>query len=133
MNIILRELQRCCLLTIALLLLGCGGNGDRPKLGLVSGKVTLNGQPLKNVEISFIPEKGRPSYGQTDGEGNYNLDYIRNIKGAKIGKHTIHVYSGKVDNAQNKAIEIIAGNNKINVECVAKVGKAKPKSDDEAE
>ncbi len=132
LNNLLQPLVRCCLLAVVITLLGCGG-GDRPELGVVTGTVTLNGEPLKNVEISFIPETGRPSYGKTDIEGHYDLDYIRDIKGAKIGKHTVHVYSGKVDNAQNKPVDVVAGDNEINVECVAKSGKPAPKTDDDAE
>lgn len=125
-------LQRCCLLVVVFTLLGCSG-GDRPELGLVTGKVTLNGKPMQNVEIEFLPENGRPSYGKTDDEGHYELGYIRHIKGAKIGTHTIRVYSGKVDNTQNKPVEVMAGDNEINVECVAKSGKTAPKTDSDAE
>jgi len=71
---------------------GCGG--DRPKLGAVTGKVTLDGRPLKGARILFSPtelDRGRESVGFTDVEGNYELIYIRDIRGASIGTHVVRI------------------------------------------
>ncbi|MCH9655664.1 MAG: carboxypeptidase-like regulatory domain-containing protein [Planctomycetes bacterium] len=72
---------------------GCGGSGasDQPDLGTVSGVVKMDGQPLANVTVSFSPAQGRPSNGKTDTEGNYNLGYIGDTKGAVIGAHTVSI------------------------------------------
>lgn len=74
-----------------LLLMGCSGAGDRPDLGEVSGIVTLDGQPLAHASISFIQEGFRPSIGQTDDQGRYELTYIRDIKGAAVGTHMVKI------------------------------------------
>ncbi len=77
------------LLTIALCpLCGCGSS-DRPDLGTVSGTVTLNGQPLPNAEIVFQHPQKRFSTATTNENGRYELIYIRDIKGAAVGKHSV--------------------------------------------
>lgn len=83
---------------------GCW-RGDRPELGEVSGSITLDGRPLPYARIGFRPELGRPSGAQADEAGRYSLNYIRNIRGAKIGKHsvTISTFSpGEADPAGNR-------------------------------
>jgi len=80
-------------ITISTLLMGCGGGApdDRPDLGTVSGKVTLDGKPVPNVVVTFYPENGRPSMGKTDESGLYTLQYTANVAGAKVGKHTVRI------------------------------------------
>lgn len=70
------------------LLSGCGG-GD---FGSVSGKVTLDGKPLKGAYVEFQPvHKGRPSSGVTDQNGHYELMYTADQEGAEIGEHTVRI------------------------------------------
>lgn len=72
---------------------GCGG-GDRPKLGRVAGTVTLDGEPLPRALVRFLPvahEQGRASTGFTDAEGRYEMLYIRNVKGASVGRHMVRI------------------------------------------
>jgi len=68
-----------------------------PDLGNVSGTVTLNGEPLKNVFVKLTPVKKSAEYngkelrlttamGLTDSEGYYEVKYFDDIKGAPIGK-----------------------------------------------
>jgi hypothetical protein len=54
---------------------GCGGG---PGLGNVSGKVTLDGQPLAGALVEFQPSEGRGSIGSTDAQGVYKLSYTEN-------------------------------------------------------
>lgn len=73
-------------------LTACGGGGsDAPELGQVTGKVTMDGAPLADAYITFMPEKKRASSATTDSEGNYALIYIREEPGAAIGKHKVVV------------------------------------------
>ena len=73
-----------------LLLSGCGGKGV--KLGEVSGQVTFNGEPLPKAVVAFEPlGGGRPSIGQTDDQGRYELIYLRDIRGALVGKHRVKI------------------------------------------
>jgi hypothetical protein len=109
-------------ITIPLLLIGCG-RGDQPELGSVFGIVSLNGKPLTHVEVTFAPEVGRPSYGETNDEGIYELVYLRDVKGAKVGRHAVTIHSTKVDNSLLKPVEVKPGNNLIDIECPPKAKK----------
>lgn len=82
-----------CRILIALAipcLLGCG-RGDQPETGYVSGTVTLDGTPLPGAGISFEQQGFRASLGMTDADGHYELRYLRDIKGAVVGEHTIKI------------------------------------------
>lgn len=83
-------------LTVALSLMllsltGCSGNGDQPDLGQVTGTVTLDGKPLSGVAVVFQPEMGRPARGMTDADGKYELTYIRDTRGTKIGRNRVEI------------------------------------------
>ncbi|MCH5372786.1 MAG: carboxypeptidase-like regulatory domain-containing protein [Planctomycetes bacterium] len=68
---------------------GCGPKG--PELGTVTGQVTMDGQPLANVLVTFVPEQGgRAATGTTDADGRYQLMYIDRL-GALPGKHRVSV------------------------------------------
>ena len=83
------------------------------------------------MEVTFAPDVGRPSYGETGDDGMYELVYIRDVKGAKVGRHTVTVRSTKVDNSKIKPAEVKPGNNLIDIECTPKSQKsAQPASDD---
>ncbi|OHB84949.1 MAG: hypothetical protein A2V98_12185 [Planctomycetes bacterium RBG_16_64_12] len=79
----------CASLILALFVAGCGGDG--PERGAVSGKVTLDGEPLEGADVEFQPEAGSPSYGTTDRKGKYDLMYTRDKRGAMIGVHTVRI------------------------------------------
>ena len=70
-------------------LTGCGGAGDRPELGMVTGVVTIDGDPLPNAVVMFKPEGKRSSRGFTDSQGRYELIYLRDIRGATTGSHRV--------------------------------------------
>lgn len=75
-----------------LMSLGCGsGPDDQPQVAPVQGVITVNGQPRENLQIMFTPEKGRPSMGTTNENGEYTLTYLRDIEGAMLGKHTVQI------------------------------------------
>ena len=69
---------------------GCGG-GSTPDVGLVIGTVTMDGKPLENAAVIFSPPNGRPSMGLTDSNGKYELNYIRDTKGAVPGTHQVRI------------------------------------------
>ncbi len=82
-------------LALALVLaLGCGGKKFVP----VSGKVTLNGQPLAGATVSFQPmasegsaEAAPGSVGKTDANGEYALTASTGQSGAAVGKHRVMI------------------------------------------
>jgi hypothetical protein len=84
-----------CVCTIGLLFFlasaaGCSGAPDN--VATVTGKVTLDGQPLPGALVEFIPDgAGSTSMGKTDEQGNYTLKYTREHEGALIGKHRVRI------------------------------------------
>ena len=79
-------------LSVAAFVSGCGGgSSDVPELGDVSGTAKVDGKPTPNLNVSFQPEDGRPSYGTTDSSGKYTLTYTADENGAKIGKNLVTI------------------------------------------
>ena len=86
-------------LFVALLGAGCGGRPASPKTVPVSGKITLDGKPLANADVSFTPlenkVEGQPPFassGKTDEQGNYTLKLdIDGKDGAVPGSHRVRV------------------------------------------
>lgn len=115
------------LLLFAFLPLGCG-QGDRPDLGQVEGKVTLDGKPLSGATVQFQPEQGRPSKGVTDESGHYELMYRPGVKGAVLGKHKVSISTYReanpdAEDASQKAEqkETIPENYNVNTTLTAEV------------
>ena len=97
-------------LAMMVLLVGCSdAPTDLPKLGKVSGVVTLNGKPLPNAIVSFIPFKGAPSAAITDAEGKYVLHYKNGELGAAIGEHRVEV-STDLEGTKKKGDEKVPAN-----------------------
>jgi len=83
--------QAAAIVVVACLTIGCS-RGDRPALGRVSGTVTLDGGPLAAALVVFTPSgPGRSSQGRTDAAGRYELDYLRDIAGANLGRHEVRI------------------------------------------
>ena len=84
------------------------GKGSLPPLGIVTGKVTLNGAPLPGATLLFQPvvDQDAPaglgaSAAITDDTGAYRLQYAADSEGAAIGKHRIEI---RARNAQSQEI-----------------------------
>lgn len=76
------------MLLVVVVFVGCGDS----KVARVTGKVTLDGDPLPNALVTFIPDAGgRPSYGRTNEDGEFELHYTRNEDGAEIGTHQVTI------------------------------------------
>ena len=70
-------------------IVGCGGN--HPQLAVVRGTVTLDSRPLVGATVVFQPLEGKVSRAVTDGQGKYELTYLRDIKGARLGAHKVAI------------------------------------------
>lgn len=81
---------------LALLTVGCGG-GDGPEFVTVEGTVTLDGQPVPNAMIAFRPQGAggggytSSSYGGTDSDGYYYLQYSISQDGAIPGEYQVEI------------------------------------------
>lgn len=75
------------LLVVSPALLGCGGKGG---MGTVSGKVTLDGQPLADGLITFVPADGNsPTAGGKIKDGVYSVQ-------ASTGSQKVVINASKV-------------------------------------
>lgn len=84
-------------LPVAVALCGCGGG---PKVVPVSGRVTMNGNPLPNAVVVFQPmassrgtDPGPGSVGVTDADGRFTLysQLDKSQPGAVVGKHRVRI------------------------------------------
>lgn len=85
------------LLVLAIVpVVGCDEGGGYGELGLVpvTGKVTLDGNPLPSAHVSFHSSDGRSSSGRTDAEGNYTLQYDSVEKGTTPGPKLVRIRAG---------------------------------------
>ncbi len=89
-----------------LLLAGCFDDGLN--LADVKGIVTLDGQPVPGIAVTFSPiETGMStSSSMTDEEGRFHLKYTRNKSGAFVGQHRVIFENVPSDNPQMKAVKI---------------------------
>lgn len=90
----LRILQRLIVIAFVPLMtgmIGCNGSTDQPELGHVAGTITIDGIPLPGVAVTFLPDEGRPAMGKTDAKGQYQLIYIRDTPGCKIGHNRVQI------------------------------------------
>lgn len=70
----------------ALLAVGC----SRPMpMHPVSGRVTLDGKPLVDAQISFRPAQGPEAFAVLDGDGRYTLSTRAAGDGAVAGTHAV--------------------------------------------
>lgn len=89
----------CCLrmrgLSVGVLVVacaGCGGGPSLPDTVPVSGKVTLNGQPLADASVTFVPTgttRGDGGFGTTAADGRYELRYLRGGAGVPAGTYRV--------------------------------------------
>jgi hypothetical protein len=86
LTITIRNLS--CLL-LAILFAGCAKSGT--DVAPVSGRVTLDGQPLEFAILTFQPEGKSPASGRTDKDGHYELLYKRGVMGAPVGKNKVSI------------------------------------------
>ncbi len=71
---------------------GCGGGApDRPAVHKAGGIIKLNGTPVADATVQFVPAKGRPATGKTDAKGEFSLTTYNTNDGAIEGSHTVTV------------------------------------------
>jgi len=68
---------------------GCGDTG--PEIVPITGKITKAGNPVAGASVTFYPLDGRPSYGTSDNQGVYSLEYMMDVPGAVVGTHRVTV------------------------------------------
>ena len=115
-----------CLLAVVLLL-GCDSG---PQLGAVSGRVTLDDEPLSGAVVMYEPIGGGPSsHAETDETGRYELMFSAGKPGAAVGRHAVTVNTkrfhipdsvervpAKYNRETQLEEEVVAGEQTINLE-----------------
>ncbi len=94
----MRAFRRLLLVVLPMLSVGCG-QGDGTTFAPVSGIVTVEGQPMAGVIVTFEPltttvraEQRAASVGVTDADGLYVLKAGGDqINGALVGKHRVRL------------------------------------------
>lgn len=86
-------------LSVLVLLLGtvgCGSGGEHG-VAKAGGTVTLDGNPVPELVVSFTPQStgggnpGKSATGRTDAQGKFTLSTYEMGDGAVIGKHQVMV------------------------------------------
>ena len=74
-------------LVILIGLAGCGGGS---KTSPVSGVVLLDGKPVADATVQFVPqEKGRDATGQTDKSGEFAMTTFKSRDGVVPGEYKV--------------------------------------------
>jgi hypothetical protein len=86
-------------------MIGCGSDpGEAITLVPVTGTITINGKPMANAMVSFIPDAGNKAStagGDTTGpDGNYMAQY-RGRNGLAPGKYKVTVVPGAAEESSN--------------------------------
>lgn len=85
-----RLVGRWIVVALALTVAGCGGGSKKPKIYPATGTVTLDGQPLADATVSFVPQVGPPSDGKTDASGKFTI-MTSGQPGAPFGPNKVTV------------------------------------------
>jgi hypothetical protein len=88
---------------VTVLAAGCGPKAR--EIAPVSGKVMLDGKPLANANVAFMPQATAgtvghvTSRGRTDAQGNYTLKTADDPprEGAVVGTHKVYIATGSSD------------------------------------
>ena len=82
--------------------LGCSQDSSH---GRVSGTVLMDGQPVANAQVEFVPvAEGSTSYGRTDDQGRYSMEYARDSAGASVGENEVRITTGDMDVDENERL-----------------------------
>lgn len=72
-----------------------GCSDGRPERVPISGQVLLDGVPLEQAFVKFVPPNGRPAVGETDASGHFTLTCYEPNDGATLGTHQVAVIAVK--------------------------------------
>jgi hypothetical protein len=102
-------LDRCSAANLAWLLLliaGCGGT--RSDLADVTGTVKLDGQPLADAQVEFVPQGGQGvvSLGRTDSSGHYYQMASRSARGASVGVNQVRITTYEILDQGGKQVPV---------------------------
>lgn len=104
---------------------GCSGGDDGkfkvPPLGTVKGTITLDGKPLADASVDFVPATARASTGRTGIDGVYTLTYDESNKGAAVGEHVVKIRT-KVEAGPSPELVLAKYNERSELKATVKAG-----------
>ena len=83
-----------------LLIVGCGDG--RPERVPVSGKVTIDGQPLTTGSVMFISETSRPAVGEIQQDGTFSLFTYEANDGCIPGSYRVSISANESTETSQK-------------------------------
>ena len=111
--------MRRSILTIAVLAAlsasGCEEPTDYSGLDLVdvTGKVTMDGQPLPGVTVRFEGPPNRFADGKTDAEGQYRLMYDSTKPGCMAGEKVVRIMAGSVGEGSDEGSPVEGADGRV--------------------
>ncbi len=92
-----------------LAVIGCSA----PEFASVDGVVTLDGSPLVDVEVQFIPEPGQvfeapPASGYTNADGRYSIQSTHTF-GVLVGRHRVCINDAMVMSGKGPQVDLESG------------------------
>ena len=91
-------------LLVALSVVGCS-DPNMPDMGQVSGKVTMDGQPISKGRIVFQPQNGPSCMAETDEAGNYEIMFDKNTPGAVLGPNVVSISTHRFARENGELVE----------------------------
>ena len=88
------KLNLICLSLLFGFAIGCGPGG--PEIARVEGTITMDGKPLPNAIVMFVPSGGRPSACESDANGKYVLEFSGGRKGAIPGMNRVEINTARL-------------------------------------
>jgi len=94
-----RVFMTALILSLGFAITGCSRG---PEMGVVHGKVTLNGEPVPFAYVHFQPTSppGTYSASYANEAGEYKLIYTKDLKGAPVGKYEVTVRTANKEELQ---------------------------------
>lgn len=91
LSLVVAVLSACCLS-------GCGHSSDTPALSSVTGVVTIEGQPIQEGQITFLPDTTQgtegPSFtGELHEDGSFSIHGPGGVEGAIPGHYKVVINS----------------------------------------
>ena len=98
----MKPIPICWLLSIACFLFVSGCSQSGPPLGKVTGTVTLDGKPVAGALVTFNSKSpnGSSSFGKTDSNGKYRLEFTTSRFGAMLGAHEVEIVTKRVSKSE---------------------------------
>jgi hypothetical protein len=86
----------CSMMSAGILLLGIGCGSSQPSIALVpvSGLVTLDGSPVDQAKVTFVPQletKGNGGWAITDASGKYTIKTPQGAVGVPMGDYKVAI------------------------------------------